>query len=176
MAEIHKLDIAGPRTVGQRHIYTQEIVKLLLSKTVGSTVTYDEMSERIGMKCSPTGDGYGYQASAREILEKEHDIVFENVETIGYRRLSSEEVAKSTVRLIQRKKAGILRRAKRRIETINDEYDSLSQEAKTQATLARTIIAFDMELNKGKRMKQIADRVSGDGRLLGFGETLGLFK
>jgi len=162
-------------TIGQRSIYTQELVSLFKEVPVGDVVRYEAMERCIGIGCRPNEPGYGYQASARKIMQQEYNAVFENLRKVGYRRLPHGDVAGSAVGVYTKKKASLLKAARRRLNTVNDAYETLSPEAKMQTTFARTLLAFEAETNKKRRIEQIAASVGASGRLLGFEETLQLF-
>jgi hypothetical protein len=164
------------KSLGERHIYTQELCKLLNACDVGEVLTYDEMDAKIGLSTRPTGSGYGYQRTARIILERDFNIVFEVVERVGLKRLSNEQVATSTAAMYIHKKKSIIKHHKRRIKTVDDAFETLSPAAKIKTTLARTLLAFDSETVKGRRVNQIEQRVTEKQTLIGFGETVDLFK
>lgn len=177
MTDAKVIDIkTEKKTIGEQHIYTQELIKILQNVQETETITYTDMSASIGVNVSPDGPGYGYQKSARDYLEREYDIVFEVLPTIGLRHMTHEEVALSTGSEYNKKKASLLKRSKRKIKTVANSYDNLSQEAQIKTTLARTIIAFDSEVIKAKNIKQIENRVQETNKLVGFKETLSLFE
>lgn len=164
------------RSITERHIYTQEIMKLLRTIKENDTVSYDQMSAAIGMDVRPDGPGYGYQHSARAILEREDDIAFEVVPTIGLKRLTPEQVATGTNSIYMKGKRSLIRRSKRRIKTVDDYYDELSQQAKMQVTAHRTILAFDSEMSRPKNIIKIENKVKETSKLIGFQETIKLFE
>ena len=130
------------KTIGQRHIYTQEIMNVLRNVDEGGMVSYDELTAVIGLDVRAGGGGYGYQKVARNILEKEESIVFEVIEKEGLRRMSPEEVAMSTIHKYLREKKSMVKRNTIRIDTVSDSYNELSSEAKVRTTLARTVFSF----------------------------------
>jgi hypothetical protein len=74
----------------ERSIETTLAIKVLRDLPVGEIVTYSELAEAIGK--DPQRDGYCYVSRAREILEKELEIVFAAVPNEGIKRLNPREV------------------------------------------------------------------------------------
>jgi hypothetical protein len=163
------------KSIGERHIYTQEIMKLLRETEEGNIVNYSEIEDLIGLNPQAPGPGYRYQKSARDILERDESIVFEPVDTIGLRRMTAREVALSTAGIYLQRKKSIIKRSKRRIETVNDCFGELTPEAQTKTTFARTLIAFDSEMTKAKNVKLIETKVDELKQLVGFKSTIQLF-
>ena len=164
------------RTITEQNIYTQELIEVLKIIKKEQTISYNELSKTIGIDIRPGYAGYGYQYSARKILEREDNIVFEAVAKVGLRRLTSEEIATGTGSVYLRKKRSLIKRSKSRIRTIDDHYDDLSNEAKMQVTAHRTILAFDNELSKLKNILKIKNKIEKDNKLIGFKDTIKLFE
>lgn len=167
---------AKKRSITERHIYTQELIKVLKTVKEEETISYEKLSETIGMDVRPQMPGYGYQHSAREILEREDNIAFEVVPTEGLRRLTPEQVATGTGSLYLKGKRSLIRRSKRRIRTVDDHYENLSNEAKMRVTAHRTILAFDNELSKPKNVLKIEAKIRESNKLIGFNDTIKLFE
>lgn len=167
---------AKKRSITERHIYTQELIKVLKTVKEEETVTYENLSAAIGMDVRPSGPGYGYQHSARAILERENDIAFEAVPKIGLKRLTPEQVATGTGSVYLQRKRSLIRKSKRRISTIDDHYEDLSNDAKLRVTAHRTILAFDSQLSKPKNLLKIDDKVRETNKLIGFQDTIRLFE
>lgn len=163
------------KSIGERHIYTHELIKMLSDTNDGDVVTYEQMEKVIGLPTQSPGEGYKYQKSARDILEKESAIVFEVIDTVGLKRLSAEQVALSTAKMYTDRKKQSMKRFKRRISTVDDSYEDLSAEAKVKTTLARTLLAFDNELLKNKSVNRIESEIKEANKVIGFGDTLRLF-
>lgn len=165
----------GRKCISERHIYTQELMKALRNVKEEQMISYEDMSQTIGLDVRPEGAGYSYQHSAREILECEDNIAFAVVVKEGLRRLTPEQVANGTGSIYQKKKRSLIHRSKRRIRTIDDKYDELSSDAKMNVTAHRTILAFDYQLSKPKNIRMIESRVRESNKLLGFQDTIRLF-
>ena len=164
------------KTIGQRHIYTQEIMEVLRVLKEGERISYDALSGIIGLGVTAMEPGYGYQKTARDILEKEESIVFEVIAKEGLRRMSPEEVAMSTIHKHIKEKKSMIRRNTIRINTVSDSYDGLSEGAKMKTTLVRTVLSFDSEMMKKKNVSLIEDKVVENKALIGFDDTLSLFR
>jgi hypothetical protein len=166
----------GNTTIGEKHIYTQELIKLLKEVPQTETITYETMSAHVGIDVRPNQPGYGYQKSARAYLQREYDIVFEVIKTVGLRHMTHEEVALSAKEGYVTKKRRLVTREKRRINTVANSYDELTPGAKIETTLTRTLLAFDSEASKAKNIRQIEARVVQTNQLIGFKDTLALFQ
>ena len=164
------------KTIGERHIYTQELVSLLKNAKNGDIISYASMKEKIGMDVTASGDGYGYQKTARDVLERDEAIVFEVIPKLGLRRMTAEEVALSATSMYVKRKKSIIRRSKRRLQTVNDSFETLSPEAQLKTTLARTIIAFDAEMSKPKKLAKIEEAAKDKNHIIGFKNTIDMFK
>ena len=169
-------EVPEKKCITERHIYTQELMNALKSVLENEIITYETMENIIGMGCRPDEAGYGYQYSARIILERENSIAFEVVPTVGLKRLTAEQVANGTGSIYLKSKRSMIRRSKRRISTVNDQYDNLSDGAKFRVTAHRTILAFDSELSKAKNILKIENKVKQDNKLIGFNDTIKLFE
>jgi hypothetical protein len=166
----------GNKTITERHIYTQEILRKLKSIEEKQTISYDDLSKTIGLDVRPQKEGYPYQYSARIILERENGIVFEVLKGEGFRRLTPEDVARGTGDVYQKRKKALITRSKRRIGAVTDHYDDLSDEGKIKVTIHRTILAFENEIAKPKNILKIEKTVQEHKQLVGFKDTLQLFE
>ena len=164
------------KSITERHIYTQEIIKLLKTVDEGDVIPYESLTSTIGLDVRPQKPGYGYQHSAREILERDNDIVFEVIPKVGLKRLTPEQVAMGSGTVYLKGKKSLIKRSARRISTVTDYYEDLSQEAKFKVTAHRTILAFDNELSKNKNVAQIENKIKSDNKLIGFQDTIKLFE
>uniref|UniRef100_A0A6H1ZZJ1 Uncharacterized protein n=1 Tax=viral metagenome TaxID=1070528 RepID=A0A6H1ZZJ1_9ZZZZ len=169
-------DPKGKGGITERHIYTQELIKILKTVNEDETITYEKMGAVIGLNVRPQQDGYSYQHSAREILEREENIVFDVIPKIGLKRLTHEKVATGTGGIYIKRKRSLIRRSKRRIRTVDDSYDNLSNDAKMRVTAHRTILAFDNEVTKAKNILKIENKIKESNNLIGFQDTIELFK
>ena len=176
MSNVVALKKDDRKTIGQRHIYTQEIMNILRGIKPGDKIAYEAMSSLIGLGTRSNEPGYCYQKTARDILEKDESIVFEVIEKEGLRRMSPEEVAMSTIHKHLKEKKAMVKRNIIRIETVSDSYDQLSQEAKIKTIMARTVLSFDYEMLKNKNVAMIESKVAENKALIGFDDTISLFK
>uniref|UniRef100_A0A6H1ZMZ4 Uncharacterized protein n=1 Tax=viral metagenome TaxID=1070528 RepID=A0A6H1ZMZ4_9ZZZZ len=169
-------EISKKKCITERHIYTQELIKVLKTVNEEETISYEKLGAVIGMDIRPQSEGYCYQYSAREILERDDNIVFEVIPKVGFKRLTPEQIATGTGSIYLKSKKSLIKRSKRRIHTIDDQYDNLSAAAKMRVTAHRTILAFDNELSKPKNILKIENKVKDTNKLIGFQETIKLFE
>lgn len=162
------------KTIGQTSFYTHEIVKYLQRVEEGSIAQYDEIGQSIGMNVRPNKLGYGYLQSAFKILERDHNIIYENIPKVGYKRLTVEEVAQTGLTLYTKRKKANIQRHKRRINTVSDNYEDLSDQDKMKVTATRTILAFDEQTTK--RASLVEDKVQDTRKMIGFNDTIKLFE
>jgi hypothetical protein len=163
-------------TIGERSIYTQNIVDRFVESKVGEIVTYEELSRVIGMNVRPGKQGYSYLSSAIKIVERENSIVMDNVQKVGYKHQEDETVAESSMSLLRKNSKSVSRRMKNRLATLSEEWDSLSHEAKTKAVATSTLIAMNEHTLKAKNIARLTKGVSGDLKVLGFDKTIELFE
>lgn len=164
------------KSIGERSIFTQELVDFLSKAVDGAVVTYADMTKLIGFDVRPNYNGYPYLYSAKEILQRDYDIVFETIPKEGIKRLPHEKVALSGPALFVKRTKSHVKRHANRINTVTDYYESLSPEAKLGANMARTLIFFTAESIKPKKMDLIKDACKKSGsNYIGFGDTLALF-
>jgi hypothetical protein len=167
--------MANHKSIGERHIHTQEIAKALREIPEGDTITYEEMTKLIGIDTSPKGSGYQYQYTARDILERDEKIVFECLFKVGLKRLPPEKVALSSSSMYLKRKRSLIRRNKRRIDTVNDVYEDLSAEARFKTDLARTLLSFDAQMTRRKNINKIQANIKDANKAVEFTDTLRLF-
>lgn len=165
----------GNNTIGERHIYTQQLVKLLGAASEGALVTYEEMSTEIGIDTRPTGPGYGYQHTARTILQRDKAMVFEVVAKIGLKHMPKTKVAESALRSFVTPMRSLTRRHKRRVGTLDDSYDTLPEKARFQVDATRTLLAFTDHATKRKNIEAIESKVIEAKKMIGFKQTIELF-
>lgn len=163
------------KTISERHIYTTQLVELLADTVEGETITYDKMSELIGVDTRPSGLGYRYQHSARYILEKEAGIVFEVIDTVGLKHMPKEDVALSSVASLARPINSKVLRQRRRMNTLVDHYDQLSEDAKNTLNSARALALFLGKTCTHRGVKLIAGATQKSRKQISFDETIGLF-
>ena len=176
MSNVVALKKEDRKTIGQRHIYTQEIMNALRCLKHGDNIAYESLSSLIGLGTRSNEPGYCYQKTARDILEKDESIVFEVIEKEGLRRMFPEEVAMSTIHKHLKEKKAMVKRNIIRIDTVSDYYDQLSPEAKIKTIIARTVLSFDSEMLKSKNVAMIENKVLENKVLIGFDDTISLFK
>jgi len=163
------------KTTGERHIYTDQLVKFLGAASIGEIVTYEQMQAVIDMNCRPQGPGYGYQYTARIILEREASMVFEVVTKIGLKRLPPDDVAKSSLQCLLKPLKSHLKRQERRVNTLTDDYGDLKAPERFSVDTARTLIAFTGHITNRNSVKQIESEVQNKSKAVNLDDTIALF-
>jgi hypothetical protein len=161
------------KTINEKSIYTQEIMKVLKAMQPEEEITYDDLSERVGIRVKSGNNGYSYMSTARRVLERNEKIVFGVIAKVGLKRLSHEDVARTTGAIYLSRKRKLINRNITRIDTVADDYHTLSADAKQKVNFTRTILAFDSETTKQKHIKKIEDKAAHI--TIGFDSTLALF-
>jgi len=164
------------RSIADRHIYTEQLLILLQKVEPGGFLTYAEAAAAIGMKCNAPHPGYRYLHSAIKIMLKEHKKVFDAVVNVGFKLVDPESVAKSSPHILRKQRQSVNKRLSLRMATVNDDYDSLSADAKESLNIARTLVAMDSHIFKPKQLEQISIAISQKHNMLGLNETMGLFR
>jgi hypothetical protein len=164
------------KTYREKNIYTQELIRVLKEVEEDNIIPYQKLSFLVGINIRPNHEGYRYLHSARHILERDHDVAFKTITGKGLKRMTPEQVANETGHEYILKKKSLIRHSKRRIKTIDDSYEKLSNDAKIKATLHRTMLAFDNEFSKSKNILKIENHVQKNNMLIGFDETIKLFE
>jgi len=163
------------KSIGERSIYTQGVVDLFKNTRAGEIVKYEDISRTIGMECRPGSEGYGYVYSALRIMQKEFDIVLDNVRRVGYKHRDKNEVGEESMEVYKVKIRAINRKTQKRLNTLIDSWDKLSEKARTKAIMTRTLLAFNNHILKPKNIHKL-EASAGNGGPLGFRQTIELFK
>lgn len=176
VVEMKTNQVKAKRTIGEQTIYTQELLKLLRTIPQEETVTYEQMEKAMGLNPRSGHAGYPYLRTAMMVMERDHDVVFENVRTVGIRHMTPEEVALSVTDAYISRKKRLVKKHIRKVNTLNDAYEGLTPTARQKTTLARTLLAFEHEAAKQKHVRAIEADVAEKNRAIGFKDTLALFK
>lgn len=158
-----------------RHIYTQEIMRILRAMEPGQIIEYSALNKVVGIDTRAPSRGYGYQKTARDILERDEGMVFQAIDAVGLRRMTPEEVALTTGTKHLNQRRALTKRNLRRIGTVDEHFDALTPEAQEKATFARTILIFDREMGMRKNIAKIEKRVREAKKLIEFDSTISLF-
>ena len=68
-----------------------------------------------------------------------------------------------------------MKRNKRRIDTVNDVYEELSEDALYKTDMARTLLSFDAQMCRRKNINMIEKSIKTAKKAIEFNETLRLF-
>jgi hypothetical protein len=165
---------ADPKPIAERSIYTQNIVDMLVTMEPGNQITYEELSEIVGMNCQPGGAGYQYVQSAINVVLSENYLIFENVRKVGYQLIDSDTAAKSELGIVTKQIKSRLRKAKKRQKASGSEWDGLSKEAQYKHIVANVYINAQLQQLKPKGLKRLEAAVRENGKI-GFKQTMELF-
>lgn len=163
------------KTIGERSIYTQNLIDRIKESEPGDIITYEEFENIIGMECRPNTGGYNYLYSAIRISQTEFGINMDNVATVGYKHSLKETVAEESVKRYRDLNKSINKRMKKRLRTLADGWEALPEKARVKATMARTLIAFSDHVLRPKNIEKLSDPCA-DGKALGFKKTIDLFE
>lgn len=144
------------RTIGEISIFSQQLIGILIEVETGVVVTYPELSEVIGVDVTST-KGRGYLETARKRLCKDHNIVFDTVRSVGIKRLSDEEIAKTTGESYIK---SVRSKSRKTYDKINSaDYHNLSKESKINYNSTMTVLALLNHVTNKKSLKRIEDKV-----------------
>jgi len=163
------------KTIGERSIYTQNIVDRFKNTKAGEIVSYDELCQVIGMECRPNSIGYNYVYTAIGIVQKEYGINMDNVRNVGYKHRDKNEVGQESMGRYKDMLKSVNKRTQRRLNTLDENWEGLSEEAKTNAVMAKTLVAFNEHILKPKNIEKIK-APAASGRVIGFKQTMELFE
>lgn len=163
------------KTIGERSIYSQSLVDLCKHTSPGDVITYEQMEQAIGMECRAHTPGYGYWRTAQRVLQREHNIVMDNLENVGYKHRFKDEVAVESVGMYGKKIKRFNQRMKHRLDTLADGWDALEPRAKVHAVMTKTLLAFTDHTLKARNVERL-EGPAGSGKPLGFNQTIDLFK
>lgn len=163
------------KTIGERHIYTDQLIKFLTATEIGEIVTYEQLQTVIDMDCRPQGPGYGYQYMARNILERESNMVFEVVSKIGLKHMPPNDVARSSLQCFLKPLKSHLKRQKRRVNTLSDDYENLKAPERFCVDTTRTLIAFTDHATRKKAINLIEAEVKNTLKAVSLDDTIALF-
>lgn len=153
-------------------IDTKALIELLSAISIGTTVTYEQMQDKIGR--NPQNGGRGSVQSARKALERD-GVVFAAVKNVGLLRLDDVGVvrtAESDVSSIRRK----ANRGFKRVTLGVQNYTAMKPEDRMKFNATASILGMLSTSLKPQRLRRIEDRVKGESGVLPLMKTLEAFK
>ena len=114
---------------------TQTLMGILEKAQIGDIIPYHTLTETI--RRDVTLEGRGAMDSARRILMRDKQIVFDAIRGVGLKRLSDQEITETSPRFINQAR----RKAAKGLKTLAcANYAQLSQEQKTQHNVGAAIL------------------------------------
>jgi hypothetical protein len=156
------------RPLFRASVETREVYNLLKAAKEGDVVTYAALSSAIG---GADVRATGVLASARRMLMRDENKVFDPEPNHGLRLLSDTEVTASGERYTQ-KVSRAARRERQRLNTV--KYADLSQEDQIKYNTQMSVISIHELFASSKAQKRIAAECSS--AVLNIGRTLELFQ
>jgi len=135
---------------------TKQLVDHLLTASVGQEMSYEELSKVLGHNILQQ-KYRSCLASARRILIKEHDIVFDTIRSVGIQRLNDAEIVLEGAVGI-RKVRRACKRTARKVVCAN--YSTLSQDNKNTHNQSLSTLGALMHVTSIKEQRKVGHAVS----------------
>jgi hypothetical protein len=165
------IDPTGARSIPNVAIETRMLVDLVKDKPEGTTISYAEMEKEIGRPVTPQTTGYGYLASAKRILLRDHGILIDAEPKVGVRVCTNEEKMLVAGRDVKRARRAV-KRSGQKLRSV--EYDRLTDEQKRDFN-SRMSLAGALELlSAPKAVAKVAQIITD--HALPSAKTLELFR
>jgi len=142
---------SGPRPIGQTSWDVQRVIERGARAEIGELIRYSEWSEILGRNVQ--GKGRSALHSARNILQRDHQIVFGVVLNIGLKRLSSPEVVHTSQAHVDHIRRTAKRGGKRLVA--GAEYTALANPDRTKFNLYVSAFGAMTHFTSGPAMKKI---------------------
>ena len=149
----------------------QQIVDALATAKVGDTITYEQLATLGADHRTPKGQGK--LQSARRILQRDKQIVFATIATVGYQRLPDSEIIKTGQSSVEKIRRESIRGAKR-LACVN--YEGLTDADKRKHDAAASHLGILAECSRPAVVKKIAAKVDETKAKLTFDATLQAFR
>ena len=154
------------RPMFRQTVDTLTLIKTLLKVAVGETITYEALSQAIGMDVVQRRSSL---QSARKHLIRVHRILFETIKRVGLRRMNSADAVDCLTAEIKR----VGRAAKRGLnKSTCVEEDELSQDQKLSWYCSQSLLMMQHASAHFKARKSLIGKVKAQGRVLPYGHTL----
>ncbi len=143
----------------------KKLAGLMVKVSVGATLTYEDMSEALGRDVL---QDRSIIATARAIVQRENQFVFDTVYKVGIKRLNDVEIvslgdqALSKVRRISRKTS-------QKITCV--AYDAMPREAQVRHNTALSMFGVLVELASSKSFTKLEKHVAAVGTELPIGKA-----
>lgn len=150
---------------------TRFLVQRLRKAAVGDLITYEELSKEVGKQ---VGGGFAALSSARRVLLREDQRVFDAVWGKGLKRLNDVEIVGTS----QRTATKIRRTAQRGVRTLTAvaDFSSLPREQQMRHTAAVSVFGVIAEMSGGRGMAKVEKIAEGKREALPIAQTLEAFR
>lgn len=149
---------------------TRLIMQELEKVAIGDTITFKQLSAAVSR---PKNEIRSNINSARAALLRDHQIVFDNVRGVGYKRLTDAETVESTTQDIAKTRRAA-RRGLIKIASVQD-YSSLSARDQLAHSTRAAVLGAVTEITSGRGVKRVEKAASGKAGDLPFKETVQAF-
>jgi hypothetical protein len=150
---------------------TRVIVASLAKREIGEVVTYAEIAALVDRDI--TGKDRGCLTSARNVLERDHQIHYETVYGEGIKRVTPSDGTRHGTDSDKKRLSKAIRRRSRKLNNAIENAD-LDEDAKNYAILHASLFGFMDFVMKPKQQKSLED-VGSKGVLLPSKEVLKAF-
>lgn len=137
-----------------------ELTELLANCKPGETVTFDQMSKKIGKDILECRWNIG---SARHRALNQHNIVFMAVKGVGYKRLENDDIPNFAMRRVRRARTEAKRGVK---ELASVDYGALAPEKKIEHNLQMSLLGTISYSTQSSQIKKLRGAVQSSGLCL----------
>lgn len=153
-----------------RSFETQAIFNLFAECDPKDTVTYAEMQAKIN--CDPQSfNGRGYVRSALNAIQEEKGFVFENVENVGYIRLTDEQIISIVPKKMRKRIEATSRRTVNKMNCV--DLEKLEPNQRQQYFLEQCVMQTVGTVVSEAAIKKIADAQKNDSPRLTMKDMIG---
>ena len=167
------LNIPIKKTINEKSIETQTLIKRLSKMQRGETVSYKELSDLVGADVQAAA--YCYCKTARERCLKDFGLVFEPIVNEGLKCMTEEEVALSGQFGIQKIRR-LSRREKSKLHHGIENFNGLTNEAKIAHNTAASIYGVFELISKPKAILKVEAQITNKIDMIPAKKALELFK
>mgnify|MGYP001166929967 CR=1 FL=1 len=144
-------------TIQQLSIDSKLIAECLMQVEIGQLVTYEVLSEVI--RQDATNDhGRGCIATARRMLQRDHQMVFAAVRGVGLKRLSDAEIVQTGSHSVHRVRSAARRGAK--MLTAVSDFDALAPADKLRHNAHLSVLGAIEAMTSTGAVKKVESKVT----------------
>ena len=160
--------------IPERSIEAMLAAQLLRDLTEGATCSYEALREKIGK--DPQGDGYGYVMTARRMIERENQCVFEVVPNEGIKRLPPRGVLNRGAKDIEHMKRSTSHAMRRQSTLVPiEKQQEMTPEERSRFLTQLSHLGILRHIMRPKAVKQLDAAVVARNDALPSADVLRLF-